>query len=321
MLPKRFLVAVPWLFATALSSDGLHAENYPVKPLRILTSSAGSGVDLGARLIAQGLTGSLGQQVVVENRAGNLPAETVAKAAPDGYTLLVTGTNTWIEPLLQDAATYAYDVVRDFAPVTLAAWQPGIMVVHPSMPVRFVKDLIAIARAKPGVLNFASAQRGASNYLAAELFKSMAGVNIVNVSYSSTTLAIASLIAGDVHVSFPTAGAAVPHMKSSKLNGLAVTSIEPSPLFPGLPTVAASLPGYEAVSIMAIYVPAKTPANIVSRLQQEIVRVLGQSDVEEKFTRMGISVVASSPEQLAATVKSEVTRMGKIIRETALRGK
>jgi len=153
------------------------------------------------------------------------------------------------------------------------------------------------------------------------LFKSMAGDNIVNVSYSSTTLAIASLIAGDVHVSFHTAGAAVPHMKSSKLNGLAVTSIEPSPLFPGLPTVAASLPGYEAVSIMAIYVPAKTPANIVSRLQQEIVRVLGQSDVEEKFTRMGISVVASSPEQLAATVKSEVTRMGKIIRETALRGK
>ena len=314
LLPR----AVAWVFPLGLMVLGtgvVCGQNYPAKPIHIFTSSAGSGVDFAARLIAQGLGGTLGQQVIVNNRSGNIPAETVSKAPPDGYTVLVTGTNTWVEPLLGDSKTYSYDVARDLLPVTLAAWQPGLLVVHPSLPVKSVKELIVLARARPGDLNSASAQRGALNHLAAEMFKSMAEVKIVNIRYSSTTLALTSLIGGEVQLSFPTAGAAVPHIKSGRLRGLAVTSAEPSELFPELPTVAASLPGYEAVSITAIFVPAKTPQAIVNLLNQEIVRVLNQPDVKGKFSNAGIAVVASSPDQLAAKVKSEVVRMGKVIRD------
>lgn len=219
---------------------------------------------------------------------------------------------------MQDSATYSYDVVRDFAPVTLAVWLPCILAVHPLLPVKSVKYLISLAKTHPGGLNFEYAQRGAAPHLAAELFKSLAGVKMQGVSHSNTTLALTSLLSGELQVAFPAAGAVAPHLKSGRLRILALTSAEPSALFPGLPTIAATLPGYESVSVTAIFAPAKTPSTIIARLNQEIVTVLNQSDIKDQFAHAGISVVGSSPEQLAEKVKSETVRMGRVIRDAGL---
>jgi len=301
------------------SFNAASAETYPAKPLRIVTSEAGGGNDVQARLIAQGLTLALGQQVVVENRpSGVVPGEIVAKATPNGYTLLFYNNTLWIGPLLQEAP---YDMQRDFAPVTVVAKGPNVLVVNPALPAKSVQDLIALAKAKPGALNYGSSGTGASNHLAAELLKTMAHVDIVRINYKGAGPALTALLAGEIQLMFPTAGAATPYVRSGRVKALAVTSAEPTALFPVLPTVAAALPGYESISIYGLFAPTGTPPAIIGRLNAALVRYLDQPDVKEKFFNAGMEVAAGTPAQLAATVKSEIVRIEKMIKAAGLREK
>jgi tripartite-type tricarboxylate transporter receptor subunit TctC len=302
--------------AMVLTSGIVCGEDYPNKPVRMVTSEPGGGNDFAARLIAQGLSLTFKQRVVVDNR-GIIAAEIVAKAPPDGYTLLFYGNPFWLAPFLRD--NVPYDPVRDFFPISLAVSTANILVVHPSLPVKSVSGLIALARARPGELNYSSGTMGAASHLAAELFRTMAGIKIVRVPYRGTGAAFTALIAGQVQVMFPTAGSVTPHLKSGRLRALAVTTAQPSALFPGLPTIAASgLPGYESVSLVGIFAPTETPAAIIDLLNRNIVRVLDQADVREKFFNAGVDAIGGSPAELAAAMKSEMARMGKVIRDAGI---
>ena len=314
---------VAWLLSMGISGLGagmVFAQSYPNKPVRIVTGGVGGGNDFAARLIAQGLTASLGQQVIVDNRAsGVIPGETVSRAPPDGYTLLVTGGTLWIGPLLQHTP---YDPMRDFAPISLLTRAPNILVVHPSLPVKSVSELIALAKARPGELNYSSSgAAGGSSHLAGELFKAMAGVNITRIPYKTSASETSDLIAGHVQLAFGTAASVMPHLKSHRLKALAVTSAEPSALVPGLPTVAASgLRGYEAEQNLALLAPAKTPAPVVGLVHREVVRVLTRSDIKEKFFNLGVETVGDSPQECAAAIKAEMAKMGKLIKKTGIHG-
>lgn len=309
-----------WMFAVALMVVGTNVvsgQGYPNKPIRIVTANAGGGSDFAARLIAQGITGPLGQPVIVENRGGIITAETLAKASPDGYTLSLNGANTWVTPLLRKTS---YDMARDFAPISLLLRDVAIVAVHPSVPVKSISELIGYAKARPGQLNFGSDAPGGTANLSGLLFKSMAGVDIVNVPYKGNAAAITALIGNEVQLMIVDAGLIVPNIKSGKLRGLAVTSAEPTALAPGLPTVAASgLPGYEAVGMTGMFVPAKTPAAIIDRLNQEIVRVVSRTDVKEKFFNTGSDVVGSSPAQFAAAIKADIARKSKVIKDAGIK--
>jgi tripartite-type tricarboxylate transporter receptor subunit TctC len=295
-------------------------QSYPNKPIRIVTVEPGGSTDFAARLIARGLTDSLGQQVIVDNRGGAngiVAMVAAAKATPDGYTLLVNSGGTWILPLMQDVP---YHPLKSFSPITLAARSPNILVVHPSVAAGSVRELIALLKAKPGHFTYAVGLSGASNHLAGELFRSMAGVNMVRVNYRGAGPALIGLMAGEAQLMFPSAGSVAPHLKSGRLRALAVTGAEPSALLPGLPTVAASgLPGYESVSMSAVFAPAGTPATLIDRLNQELVRVLNRPDVKERFANSGAEVVGSSREQLTATMQSEMVRLGKVIKDAGIR--
>jgi tripartite-type tricarboxylate transporter receptor subunit TctC len=304
--------------ALCLVAGSVGAQEYPTRPVRIVTSEVGGGNDLQARMIARGLSASLGQQVIVENRpSGVIPGEIVSRASPNGYTLLLYNNTLWTGPLLQATP---YDPVRDFAPVTTATIGPNVLVVNPASPANSVAELIALAKSKPGALNYASSGTGATNHLAAELFKTLAGVDIVRIGYKGAGPALNDLIANQIQVMFPTAGAAAPHVRAGRVKALAVTSAERSSIAPQLPTVAASgLPGYESLAIYGIFVPARTPRALVNRLNEEIVRVLNSADVKEKFFSMGMEAVGGTPEQLAAKVHSEMVRMGKVIRDAGIK--
>lgn len=315
----RFVVWTFSICATMLGAGAVSAQTYPSKPIRIVTAQAGGGTDFVARLIAQGLTDSLKQPVIIDNRGGNVSigAEIVAKAAPDGHTLLLNAATFWVAPLLQAAP---YDPVRDFAPLTLATTAPNMLVVHPALPVKSVKELIALAKAKPGMLNYGGSTAGSSTHLAVELFKAMAGVDIVRVPYKGQGPMFAALMAGEVQLTITSGAALLPHVKSGRMRALAVTSARLSAMFPGLPTIAATVPGYESETVFAVFAPAATPAAIVNQLQQEIARVLNKPDVKEKFFAAGNEVVASPPQHLAAAMKVDMARMGKVIKDAGIRG-
>jgi tripartite-type tricarboxylate transporter receptor subunit TctC len=303
----------------SLFAANVNGQSFPVKPLRIVTSAIGGGNDFIARLIAQGLSaGTLGQSAVVDNRAsGVIPGEVVAKAPADGYTLLVIGSSFLVTPLLQSVP---YDPIRDFSPITLISTSPNIVVVHPSVPVRSIKELVALAKARPGELNYASTAPGSGSHLAGELFNSIAGVNIVRINYKSTGAALTNLIGGEVHLMFPSASSVTTHVKAGKLKALAVTSARPSPLVPGLPTVTASgLAGYEVASLDLMFVPAKTPAAIINRLNQEVVRVINTADVKQKFFDAGLETLGTSAEGAATAIKAEVALWDKVIKATGIR--
>jgi tripartite-type tricarboxylate transporter receptor subunit TctC len=295
-----------------------YAQTYPVKPVRIVTSEPGGGTDFAARVIAQGLTPLLGQQVVVENRPNGVPTiETVTRAAPDGHTLLLLGSSVWLLQYLQD--NVSWDPLRDLAHITLAMRAANVVAVHPSLPVKSVQELIVLAKQRPGELNYGTAGAAASNLLAAELFKAMAGVNLVRIPYKGTGPAMNALLAGEVQLMFPTPASVMPHAKSGRLRALAVTSAEPSDLLPGLPTVASAIPGYESVTPFGVFATGRTPAAVVSRLNQEIVRVIRTDDVRKRFADAGVEVVGSTPEQLTSTIKAEMSRMGKVIKAAGIR--
>jgi tripartite-type tricarboxylate transporter receptor subunit TctC len=212
-----------------------------------------------------------------------------------------------------------YDAIRDFAPVSMLLNAPSVLVVPPASSIRTVKDLIDTAKARPGTLNYGGGTVGTITHMSAELFKSMAGVNIVHVPYKGTAAALVGVLASQVDLMFATSATAAPHLKSGKLRALGVTSIRASALYPELPTVAATVPGYESGGATAFFAPARTPAAIVSRLNREIARFLGRADVKEKFLGIGVETVAGTPEQLAAVVKSEMLRLRKVIKDAGLR--
>ena len=318
-LPR--FIAILLALGVIAGAGAAHGQNYPRKPVRLVTAEPGGGNDFAARLIVQGLGGGLGQPMIVDNRGGAggvIAADIVAKAQPDGYTLLLYANNIWIIPLLSSKAPF--DVIRDFAPITWAARSPNIVVVNPALPVKSVEELIAHARARPGELNYGSGGNGSSTHLAVELLKSMAGINIVRVPFKGNAPALNAMFAGEVQLMIATAGTVAPHLKSGRLRALAVTSAQPSPLAPGLPTMAASgLPGYESIQIYGVFAPRKTDSAIVKRLNEEIVRVLGRADVKEKFLASGVEPVGSTSQLLAATIKSEIARMGKVIKDAGIR--
>jgi len=306
-------IVLCWSFIAAMlpGQQGLHAQNYPNKPIRILCIGPGGSSDFTARLIAPGISGPLGQNVIVDNRGGLLAMEDVAKAMPDGYTLLLAGGNFWTAPLIQNTS---YDPERDYAAVALVTTSPALLVVHPEMPVKSVKDLIALAKARPGELNYSSATTGGASHLSAELFNYLAHTKIVRIPYKNTGQSITDLIGGHVQLTFAQTSAVEQYVKSGRLKALAVTSAQPSALAPGLPTVAASLPGYESVNFLGVFAPANTPTTIINKLNQEIVRFIARPEVRDKFWNTGVETVGSSPDALATAVTSDMARLSKVIK-------
>ena len=315
----RFSVSLPAALILLSGAGDVYAQrDYPNKTIRIFTTEPGGAADIASRLIAQGISGPLGQPVVVENRAGGITAvEAVAKAPPDGYSMIHYGSTIWLLPFMRDNAPWE---ARDFAPVSLTITAPNLLVVHPSSGINSVRELVVMARAKPGMLNYAMGSRGTSTHLSAELFLNLTGVKITGVPYKGNVPGMNAVLGGEVQMVFPSAGSGGPFVKSGKLKALAVTSAEPTALFPGVPTMAeAGVPGYESVSIIGVLVPAQTPDGIIRRLNQEIVKFMIQQEVRDKFFNSGAEVVGSSPESFGLKIKSEMSRLGKIIRDVGIR--
>jgi len=286
-------------------------RDFPNKPIHLATFEAGSGVERVARLIAQAISRPLGQPVIVDNWPGLASVEHVTQAAPDGYTLLHFGPSLWTAPLLQKVS---YDPENDLSPITLAVSQPNILVVHPSVEANSVAELIALARARPGELKYASGINGASSQLASQLFTSLGDVDIVGVPYENTAgLAVKDLIAGKVQMMIFSVSSGMRHVRAGHLKALAVTSAQPSALAPDLPTVAATLPEYESVHVQAVFAPAKTPLPSVERLNYEIVRWLRTAEAKDELLKVGIEAVGSTIDALAARGRSETAKWGKLI--------
>ena len=316
-MPKFVSIAqILLVAATAGSCAHSLGQSYPSKPIRIVTSPAGGGADFFARLVAQGISIPLGQPVLVENRPAGLVGEYGAKAPPDGYTLLVASSSVILGPVLQKLS---YDSVRDFAPITFATVAPNLLAVHPSLPAKSVKELIALAKARPGALNYAHGGAGSSSHLAGELFKKMTYTDIVSIPYKGTSTALTDLLSGQVPIMYIAPSVATPQIKAGKLRLLAVTSSQPSVLFPGIPTVAASIPGYEMATKMGMLAPAGTPAAIINRLNQEMVRVLKDDAVKSKLLAVGLEVVVSTPEEFRAMISEDVAKIAKLVKDAGIR--
>jgi tripartite-type tricarboxylate transporter receptor subunit TctC len=297
-------------------------QDYPAKPIRVVVPfPPGGGTDLMARTVVQKLGESLGATIVIDNRGGaggTIGTELVAKSPPDGYVLLVVSASHAINPGLY--RKLPYDSVRDFAPVTMLTSGPGLLVVHPSVPVRTVKEFIALARSRPGQLNYASAGIGTPPHLAGELFKTLAGVDIVHVPYKGNGPAYTDLIGGHVSVMFPTIPTAIPHVRAGKLRALAVTTRSRTAITPELPTISESgVPGYDVSSWYGLLAPAGTPAAAVARLQREIAKVLRLPDVSEKLMAQGLDLVGNTPEEFAAILKSEIAKWAKVVTASGAR--
>lgn len=295
---------------------------YPVKPIRLLVSGVGGAGDFAGRLIAADLTQRLGQQVVVDNRPGGVtPGEILAKAQPDGYTLMMVGFVIWLSPFMRDHVPF--DPVRDFSPVTLAISSPNVLVVHPSLRVKSVPELIALAKQKPGALNYATSGVGNSNHIAGELFRAMAGVDIVRVNYRGAAVALTDVVSGRVELMFATANASQPHVSAGRLIALGVTSSQPSAVAPGLPTVAAAggtaMTGYESAATIGILARAGTPPAVVSLLHRETARYLRTPDAKERLLKAGIESVGNTPAEFAAIIREDMKIKGKVIREAGIR--
>jgi tripartite-type tricarboxylate transporter receptor subunit TctC len=295
--------------APALACAQDASLTYPSKLIRIVTAAPGSNNDWGARLVAQELMPRLGQQVIVENR-GSIGVEVIAKAPPDGHSILFYGSVAWLQPFL---TSVSWDALRDLAPITLSMRSPNVVVVHPSIPAKSVKELIMLAKARPGELNYGAGGSGASPHLAAELFKFMAGLNIVRINYKGTGPSMVGLLAGEVHLMFPGLGSVVPHIQSGKVRPLAVTTAKRSILAPELPTVGEIIPGYESESLICFFAPARTPAAIIAKLNSEINHVMKTTD-SKRLHGAGVEAATSTPEELLAYIKTDMARMSKLIK-------
>ncbi len=304
------------------SAPHVLAQNYPARAIKLVVpSSPGGGSDIVARILAHKLTEQLGQQVVVENRAGAgtiIGNDAVAKSAPDGYTLLMGLSTLAINPSMY--ATVPYDALRDFAPISQAVSGPNVLIVHPSVPARTVMELIALAKAKPGSLTFGSAGMGTSPHLSAELFKTLAHVDMVHVPFKGSGLSIISQLAGEIAANYPSLPTAMPYIKAGRLRALGVTTAKRAQALPDVPSIAeAGVPGYEATQWFGLLAPAATPRPVVDRLYQEALRALRAADLKERMTAEGLEVVGSAPEEFAEYIKSETVKWAKVIKAAGIK--
>ncbi len=302
----------------AIPAGAAVAQSYPAKPVRMIVPfPAGGATDIVGRIVAQKLSETWGRQVIVDNRGGaggTLGSDIAAKSAPDGYTLLVGTSSTHaVAPSLY--SKLAYDPVRDFTPVTLLASATILLAAHPSLPAKNVRELIAIAKRQPRALSFASSGNGGISHLVGEEFKSVAGISMLHVPYKGDMPALVDLVSGQVSLMFGTAVSFLPYVKSGKLNALAVTNPQRSPIAPNVPTVAESgLPGFEALQWFGIFTPAGTSKEIVAKLQGDIVKILRLPDVRERMSALGADVVGNTPEQFAAFQKADAAKWAKVVK-------
>jgi tripartite-type tricarboxylate transporter receptor subunit TctC len=310
------------LWALVAFTGSALAQAWPAKPVRLIVPyPPGGSADILARSIGQKLGEGLGQQVVIDNRPGAgtaIGAEATAKSAPDGYTIMLgTVSSHAINPAL---TRLNFDPVKDFAPVSLVASIPFALIVHPSLPANSVKELVALAKAKPGSLNFSSAGNGTSNHLAGELFKSMTGTYMVHIPYKGSAPALNDLIAGQVQLMFDLVLTTAPHVKSGSVRALAVTGRERSAALPGVPTVAESgVPGYEVSAWFGFFAPAGTPASIVNTLNAETVKAMKQPDLRERLASQGAEPVTSTPAEFSAYVRDELAKWGKVVKASGMK--
>jgi tripartite-type tricarboxylate transporter receptor subunit TctC len=316
----RLLAAVAMAAAAALGAAPAAAQTYPSKPIRLVVPFPPSGAtDIVARTLAQKLGDALGTSIVVDNRpgaGGTIGSDIVAKAAPDGYTLLLSTTSTHsIAPSLY--AKLPYSVERDFVPVIHVADATNILVVTPSLPAANVRELIALAKAKPGALNYASSGNGTIVHLTAELFASSAGIRLTHVPYKGTALALTDLMTGQVSILFDNIVSALPHVRDGKLKALAVTSARRSPLVPEVPTVSESgLPGFVSDTYFGVFAPAATSPEVIARINAAINKVLAAPDYQERLATLGAQAAGGTPEQFAAIVRSETAKWSRVVKES-----
>jgi tripartite-type tricarboxylate transporter receptor subunit TctC len=320
--PLRILLGLA--FALALHTPQAGAQSgYPDRPIKVLVGfSAGGGTDVAARILAQKMTDGLGQSVLVENRpgvSGMIAGETVARSAPDGYTLMLGSQTTFaVAPLLYRKV--AIDPPRDFAGVALAGASPLVLVVHPSVRAHSVKDLIALAKASPGTINFGSGGLGTTPHMSGELFAITAGIKMQHVAYRGEAPAINDLLGGQLHLIFANLSAVIGNVRAGSLRALAVTGAERSAAAPEIPTIAeVALPGFEAATWFGLVAPAATSRDIVVRLNGEVQRVFAQSDTKQRFADIGMTIAASTPDALDALIKAETAKWSKVIKEADIK--
>ena len=313
-----------WLMGVhgAVHAQAQTTESYPTKPIRLIVPfAAGGNADLLARIVGQKLGAALDQQIVIDNRAGAnavIGTEIVAKAVPDGYTLLFIANGHAINPGLY--AKLPFDPIKDFAPISLVGSTPLIITVNAALPVKTIKALIALAKAKPGELSYASQGNGSAGHLAGALFNTLSGINILHVPYKSTAQAITDLTSGQVQVMYPAATSVLPHIKTGRLRGLAITSRQRSTLAPDLPTaVESGLGEYEAGIWNGILAPARTPQVIVDRLNAAIVKIILTPDVKERIIGLGADPATSTPAEFSTFIAAEIKKWGKVIKDSGAR--
>ena len=311
-------IALTALATTAFSQD---AANYPSRPIRVIVPFApGGGLDISTRLIAQKLTEKWGQNIVVDSRPGAatiVGTEIASKAAPDGYTLLMITTTFAINPGLYPKLPY--DPVKDFTPVTQLNSQPNVVVVTPSFPGKSVKDLMALARAKPGELTFATPGAGSAPHLSAEMFQRAAGVSMIHVPYKGIPPAVTDVIGGRVTMLFTTTISAAPHIKAGKLRALAITSAKRQSSMPDVPTIGETLPGYRAEAFQGMVAPAGVPQAIVNKVSAEVARIVRLPDVSQRFELDGAEPVGSTPKEFAAFLRAEMQKWNKVIKDAGIK--
>ncbi len=311
------------LLAMAAYTPQLSAQTYPSKPVRFVAPYPAGGVnDIVARMLGSRMAQALGQQWVIENRAGrggNIGTDFVAKSAPDGYTLVHGGMGSLtLGPFL---GKVPYDAVRDFAPITLTARAPNILAVHPSLPAKSVKDLIALAKSRPGSLDYATPGVGSTPHLTAALFVSMSGVKMVHIPYKGGAPATIDLVAGQVPIAFAPIATMLPQIAAGRVRALAVSSLQRSPSSPNVPTVSESgLAGFEMNPWFGILAPAGTPQDVIAKLNTELVRILRSPDMARQLAAQGVEPAYSTPEEFLAVIKSDLQKWGKVIREAGIKG-
>ena len=304
--------------ASPVRYAGAQTENYPAKPVRwVVPFPPGGSVDLIARLASPKLSEGLGQQVVIDNRSGasgNIGTELVARAAPDGHTLL-----THTVPFVANTFLYSrvpYDVQNDFAPISLLASTPSVLTVHPSVPAHSVRELLQLAKSRPGALNYASAGVGTNPHIAGELFNYLGQVNIVAVQFKGGAPALVATISGEVGITFTSVLETAPHVNSKKLRALGVSSVKRSAALPDVPTIAeGGLPGYEFIAWHGMLAPRGTPKAIIALLNEKLKKAMGSPDQARLFEERGLDIIASSPEEFSAHLKNELEKWGKVIKE------
>ncbi len=322
-MQQSLIQALAALLVLAAGAPAAKAQGtYPTKPVRLIVPSvAGGGTDISARLIAPKLSEFLGQQVIVENRAGAamiIGGEAVARAAPDGYTLLMGISTLTINPSIHKKMPF--DALRDFAPISEVVAQPNVLVVHPSVPVKTVKELIAFTRTHPNQLDYGSAGVGSNPHLTMELFLSMAGIKMVHVPYKGLAPAMIDIIAGQLTVMSSTMLSGITYVRDGRLRALGVTTAKRSPILPEIPTIAeAALPGYEAAQWYGVLAPAGTPREIVTKLHAAIVRALQDATIRERFLADGAEPVGSSPDEFAAYMRAETAKWAKVIKAAGIK--